>query len=112
MKFDCLFIGMKFLEEEIPKEKKFLLKYFKGKQQKIFLRYVIFFGNYENFCDHTGIIFEEKWLKKLLKKYVDLIYTYMYIKNKIDIESLSKIDNGKIKIYDKTKANYKIKEYI
>ena len=32
---------MSFLTEELPKEKKFLLKYFKGESQEKFLRYLI-----------------------------------------------------------------------
>lgn len=103
---------MTFLTDEIPKDKKFLLKYFRGKSQETFLRYLIFFGDYENFNDHTGILCHKAWLKKLFNKYIDLIYVHDILKKDMDIEKLSMVDSGKIKIYDKTKANYKIKEQI
>lgn len=112
MKRDCIFIGMSFLTDELPKDKKFLLNYFKGKVQETFLRYLVFLGEYENFNDHTGLVCEKKWLKKLFKKYIDLIYIYDIIKKQIDIEKLAKIDSGKIKIYSNKKSNYIIKEYI
>jgi hypothetical protein len=103
---------MSFLTEELPKEKKFLLKYFKGESQEKFLRYLIFFGDYKNFNDHTGIVCEEKWLKKLFSKYIDLMYVHDILKKEMDIERLSAVDSGKIKIYSKRKSNYKIKDQI
>jgi hypothetical protein len=103
---------MTFLEEEIPKEKVFLFKYFKKNIQEIFLRYVLFFGDYENFVDHTGLMCEEKWLKKLYKKYIDLMYAHFVLKKQADIEKLSNISSGSIKIYSKKRSNYIIKDYL
>jgi len=95
---DCLFIGMRFLFLEIPKDKKFLLKYFNGKIQKCFLRYFIFFGEYKNFVDHTGFCCQNRWLKQLEKKYEDLIYLQAYYKKNINLEMLADLESGKINI--------------
>lgn len=103
---------MTFLEEEIPKEKVFLFKYFKKGIQEIFLKYILFFGDYENFIDHTGLMCEEKWLKKLYKKYIDLMYAYFMLKKQSELEKLSNISSGKVKIYSKKRANYIIKDYL
>jgi hypothetical protein len=112
MKYDCIFLGMTFLNEDIPKDKVFLFKYFKKDIQETFLRYIIFFGDYKNFIDHTGLMCEEKWLKKLYKKYIDLIYAHYILKKQADIEKLSTINSGKLKIYSSKRANYIIKDYL
>lgn len=89
---------MRFLFLEIPKEKKFLLKYFNGKIQRYFLRYIIFFGEYKNFVDHTGICCQNRWLKHLEKKYNDLIYLQYLYKKDMNLEMLAKLESGKISI--------------
>lgn len=104
---DCLFLGMRFLFLEIPKDKKFLLKYFKGKIQRYFLRYFIFFGDYKNFVDHTGICCSERWLKILEKKYNDLIYLQSISKSKLELEVLADVEHGKIKISKDIKNIFK-----
>jgi hypothetical protein len=103
---------MTFLFEEVPKEKIFLFKYFKKGIQEIFIKYVIFFGDYDNFVDHTGLMCEEKWLKKLYKKYIDLMYAHFILKKQFDIEKLSNVNSGKIKIYTNKKFSYLIKDYL
>lgn len=87
---------MRFLFLDIPKEKKFLLKYFKGKIQIYFLRYFIFFGDYKNFVDHTGICCQDRWLKHLEKKYNDLIYIKNLYKKNMDLEKLAELESGDI----------------
>ena len=96
MERDCLFIGMRFLTLEFPKEKKFLLKYFKGKLQRYFIRYITFFGDYKNFADHTGLYCSLRWLKQLESKYRDLIYIHGYAKANMDLELLAEIESGDI----------------
>lgn len=86
------------MNEEIPKEKKFLFNYFKNPIQDAFIRYLIFFENYDNFRDHTGYMCQDRWLKQLFSKYNKLIYLYNTFKKEMNLEKLSKLDSGKIKI--------------
>ena len=106
MERDCLFIGMRHQFLEIPKEKKFLLKYFRGKFQRQFLRYFIFFGDYENFVDHTGFCCSKRWLKNLEKKYNDLIYMQNTSRSNIDLDRLTEIESGKINFTRGVKNKY------
>lgn len=89
---------MKFINEEIPKEKKFLFRYFKGKVQNLFIKYIVFFGDYKNFRDHTGLVCQDRWLKNLFKKYNDLMYINNQMKKNMDLDGLSNLYNGKISI--------------
>jgi hypothetical protein len=89
---------MRYLFLEIPKEKRFLLRYFKGKIQRYFLRYFIFFGDYKNFVDHTGLCCSVRWLKNLEKKYNDLMYLQSVCKSNMHLELLSDLEAGKINI--------------
>lgn len=109
MERDCLFIGNRYLFLEIPKEKKFLLKYFKGKIQRCFLKYFIFFGEYNNFVDHTGLCCQKRWLKNLEKKYNDLLYLQSRSKSSTDLEALSKIESGKAKVSGDIKNTFDVK---
>lgn len=93
---------MRFLDLEIPKDKRFLLKYFKTNIQNTFLKYLIFFGDIENFCDHTGIPCQKRWLKDLLSRYNSLIYLYDKAKKNMDLDFLSELDDGK---FDKKLIN-------
>lgn len=98
---------MRFLFLEIPKEKRFLLKYFRGKIQRYFLKYFIFFGDHKNFVDHTGLCCSEKWLKFLEKKYNDLIYIHSISKSSLDFEKLAEVEYGNIKISKDIKNIFK-----
>lgn len=107
MERDFLFLGMRFLTLEFPKEKKFLLKYFKGNIQNCFIRYIISFGDFENFVDHTGLHCSVRWLKILESKYRDLIYLHDYAKKNMELELLSEIESGNILLKNNIKK-YKI----
>jgi len=108
LEYDCLFLGMRFLELEIPKEKRFLLKYFTTSIQNTFIKYLIFFGDSENFCDHTGFRCQKRWLNDLTERYNDLIYLYDKAKKDMDLELLTKLDSGKLAL-DKKQCRYIIK---
>lgn len=86
------------MNEEIPKEKRFLLNYFKKPMQEAFIKYIIFFKDYSNFRDHTGYACQDRWLKQLFIKYNKLIKLYDKFKKQMDLENLSKLNSGKIKI--------------
>ena len=112
MKFDCLFLGNNYLFEEIPKEKRFLLKYFKGEIQQKYIRYILFFGDDKNFMDHTGIKCTKIWLKKLENKYKDLVYLHGLVKSSADLETLSKLESGELKVFSRIGCKYDLKKYL
>lgn len=100
---DLEFISGNFLNYVIPKQKKYLLKYFKGKIQVSFLRYYMIFESKKNFSDHTGIKCDRTLLLRLEKRYHDL--TEFYEKNKAilteqSLENISLLESGKFKIKD------------
>lgn len=99
---------MKFMHDEVPKEKKFLFNYFNSKIQVCFLRYVLFFGDYENFRDHTGYMCQDRWLKELFSKYNDLIFIYNLFKKNMDLDNLGRLNSGKFKICNRKNIRYTI----
>lgn len=96
-KKDLDFLSREFEIREIPKEKKYLLKYFRKDVQQSFLKYFFIFGDYKNFVDHTGLYCQPRWLKILHKKLIDLEAIHSSAKEKFDLELLSKIESGKYK---------------
>jgi len=97
-KEDFLFIAGDFESFQIPKEKKYLLKYFTTNIQISFLRYVFLFGNFKNFVDHTGIYCQERYLKIMWNALQKLQEAHAKAKKDMDFEFLVKIENGKFSI--------------
>ena len=86
---------------EIPKDKKYLLKYFDTDLQVIFLKYYLIFGDYKNFVDHTGFKCGEIWLDFLCKKLQIILKAHKDAKTNPDMElgmkEVSVIQSGKFK---------------
>lgn len=95
---DLDFISRKFSTYQIPKEKSYLLKYFKTPIQQAFLRYFLVFGDYENFVDHTGYYCQKRWLRMLRNKMEILDNMRAQAKAALDLELLAKIESGKLKL--------------
>lgn len=98
---DFEFISGRFFDFEIPKEKRYLLKYFKGKLQVAFLRYYMIFGSRQNFTDHTGHRCAKSLQEKLEKRYLNLVDLYDRSKSSFTEEGLQiiqLIDSGKFKL--------------
>ena len=62
------FISGRFLEDPLPKEKTWLLKYFRREREQQFVKYFLIFNNYWHFVDQTGYYFCIKNLNLLLKR--------------------------------------------
>lgn len=110
MEEDLQFISGDFFETDIPKDKKYLLKYFKTDLQLAFLKYYLAFGNSKNFIDHTGYYCSDRYvykqdslIKDLMKAYADArsVFDEKHMKMVFDIEQ------GKWKPWQKTKINAK-----
>jgi len=94
---DLNFISRKFSTYQPPKDKLYLLKYFKTPIQREFLGYFFVFGNYEHFVDHTGFYCQQRWLRLLYRKLQKLTDMRAEAKASIDLELLAKIESGKVK---------------
>lgn len=94
---DLIWLSKAFESFEIPKEKKYLLKYFKTQIQQAFLRYYFVFGNYTNFRDHTGLDCQMRWLNILYKKLEALEKVRQEARVSMDMTTLAKIEAGKYK---------------
>ena len=69
---DLEFISGCFFDYEIPKDKRYLLKYFKTGLQLAFLRYYLVFGEHRNFKNHTGHYCNPRMLFRLKNKFKTL----------------------------------------
>ena len=91
---------------ELPKEKKYLLKYFDTPIQIAFLKYIHVFGDYKNFTDHTGLSCQFKWLKSLYDKLRKIEKMHKEAKSNMDLETLERIETGKQRFPRKLPENF------
>lgn len=82
---------------EIPREKSYLYKYFKTPVQELFVRYMHVFGEWTHFMPHTGYRCEDRWLKILHTRLVNLELLHAQAKKEMDFELLKVIETGKYK---------------
>lgn len=97
---DLVFISGDFFDYEIPKEKKFLLKYFKTPLELQFVKYYLCFKNIDNFVDHTGFFCQRRWLLLLKKRIEYFLKEQSTAKSDFDLSKLVDIEQGNIKIGD------------
>lgn len=98
---DLEFISGNFFDYEIPRNKKYLLKYFKTKLQIAFLRYYLIFGDYRNFKNHTGYHCNPRMLPKLKNKLILVVKDYENAKTSLTEEgmiTINLIETGKYKL--------------
>lgn len=94
---DLLWLSKAYESFEIPKEKKYLFKYFKTQIQQAFVRYFFAFGTYTNFKDHTGLDCQMRWLNILHRKLEALEKVRHEARANMDMTTLAKIEAGKYK---------------
>lgn len=97
MNSDLDFISRKFSNWELPRDKKYLSKYFTSESQQEFLRYYLLFGNFDHFVDHTGYLCTKKWLNELVGRIKEVEAVRNKAKQDFDLEYLAKIENGEYK---------------
>lgn len=98
MKDDLAFLSNQYVDYEVPKDKRYLLKYFRTPVQRDFLKYYFVFGNFDHFIDHTGHACQKRWLKLLFKKMQKIELMRNKAKQDFDLEQLAKIESGKLKL--------------
>lgn len=96
LKRDLIYVGGLY-ENSLPKEKKYLLKYFKTRIQDMFLRYYHAFGNFDNFTDHTGFMCQKRWLISLHQKLIRIEAAHKEAKTNLDSAKVAEIESGKFK---------------
>ena len=96
---DLNLVSGDFFDLELPKDKRYLYKYFDTDVQMLFLRYYYVFGNCHRFAEHTGYSCSRRWLADLKRKYNKLISSYEKAKENADFALLAEIQSGKLKIY-------------
>lgn len=84
-------------EIAIPKEKLYLLKYFKTPVQQCFLSYYLLHGNYSRFAEHTGHKCSVRWLHAMRVKMTKIENVHTTAKKNFDLDFLADIENGKYK---------------
>ena len=95
---ELAFISGKYLEDDLPKERAYLLKYFRSETQVAFLKYHLTFNSYTRFVDHTGYSASLKWMGLLRRKLKLLQDIHEKAKSEMDLETLAILETGKYKL--------------
>jgi len=107
-KFTLALISGEYLKDiQLPKEKQYLLKYFKDDLQRKFISYYEVFREmhkegefetfYQRFTDHTGVYCTKRWLYKMIKRYSLLEQAFIEARKNGDLAVVSQIQSGKFK---------------
>jgi hypothetical protein len=89
---ELFFISGRIFDIELPKEKKWLLKYFRCTVQQKFVLYYLTFGNTEQFTDHTGYSASKRWLYSIKSKLKQILKLHKQAKENFDFDFLNKIE--------------------
>lgn len=95
---DLELISGDFFDIEIPKNRVFLLKYFKTPVQIAFLKYYLVFGEIRNFTNHTGYYCYPRVAKRLQSRFRKLVELHEKAKSDMtqeNLELLSFIEEGR-----------------
>jgi hypothetical protein len=95
---NLLYLDSAFENTVIPKEHRFLLKYFKTFQQRAFLKYYYIMGDWQNFSKHTGIWASRFFMMKLMFKFKHYMSIYDKAKMDANFETLNLLNKRKIKL--------------
>ena len=97
---ELLLISGKVFEQDLPKDKLYLLKYFRTKLQEDFIRYYLTVGNHDNFAVHSGHRVSDRWRFALAARLKKLEEAREKARSEMDIETLAIIETGKYRISD------------
>lgn len=103
MSKDLLFIAGDFLDKtyQVPKQKRFLYKYFTTDIQKAFVKYWLCFGEIHQFVRHTGFWCKDCWLKRMASRIKYLENLYLKAKAELDFSTITALETGKYKLNDR-----------
>jgi hypothetical protein len=95
---EAVFLAGLFFEYDIPREKQFLLRYFRSPLEKQFVRYYLCFGEIDNFVDHTGFFCQKRWLRILKKRIDKIMSVHENYKKSFELDKLREMENGRYKL--------------
>lgn len=104
---DLDFISGRFFDFDVPKEKRYLLKYFKNGLQRAFLKYFMVFGEHRNFTDHTGHYCHPRFIVEMEERLHRIVGVYDEAKRALSEEGMATvhlIESGKFRLTRKTKS--------
>ena len=87
--------------KEIPREKRWFLKYFDSESQRAFLAYFWTFKNYTRFNQHSGFLLSGRWKVILKKKILFLENAFDEAMKNGDIDAITTLKEGKFKLPQK-----------
>jgi len=104
---DLELISGRFFDYELPKEKRYLLHYFKTDLQRAFLRYYLIFGNWKCFKDHTGLSCSPRLLDRFERRYYRITEAHRQAKGVLTeeaMETLHLIETGQYRLTRKRRS--------
>ncbi len=97
MNTELAFISGAIFDIELPKEMRYLYKYFKTDIQRQFLRYYYVYGNWTHFLDHTGLYCKVRWLYGLETRLKFIQNMHRKAKADFDLGTIALLESGKFK---------------
>ena len=94
---DLSYLARQWETVSLPKEKRYLLRYFDTPIQTVFLKYVHVFDDYSNFVDHTGLACSTRWLAILYNRLLKLQTLHQEARANMDMTTLAHIESGNFK---------------
>ena len=95
---EAVFLAGLFFDFDIPRDKQFLLKYFRSPLENQFVRYYLCLGEIDNFVDHTGFFCQKRWLRILKKRIDNLLLAHDKYKKECNLDKLMEIEIGDYKL--------------
>lgn len=95
---DLLFVSGSFFEQEIPKDKLFLLKYYTTPVQVAWLRYFFAFGDTKCFSDHSGQPMTKRYNRRMRRRYKHLVALEQDARLNMDFTKHWEVTSGGVKI--------------
>jgi hypothetical protein len=95
------FIAGKFFYMDVPKEQKYLLRYFKTRVQRAFLYYKMLNGEKIYFTRHTGFFCHPWFWTEQSAKLNMILEAHSKAKRDMDLVMLDKIERGKLRPHGK-----------
>lgn len=94
---DLDFLSGRFSEQELSKEQRYLLKYFKTELQRTFLKYFMVFGDWTCFIEHTGLWTTKSYLHRQEQRFHGVVAAHKQAKSTMDLDALWRVESGKYK---------------
>lgn len=83
-----------FLNRDLPKDQRYLEKYFRTDIQRQFLKYYLTFHSAKRFAEHTGRPIDPEWARRLVIKLDQITEAHQNARQQGDFEVLSDIEAG------------------